>query len=107
MKLLSIEDGKGLFLGESGKFFPIDKITKEDILRLLNLTLQDSVELDEYEEQALKNHAHQIVYKSLYEKLRDLQKRRQEFKDQSERLFLKEYEKYKADASGKALQHPQ
>jgi hypothetical protein len=99
MKLLSIKDNLGHYLGESGQSVPVDKITKEDLLRLVNLTLSKDVEFDDYDENAIKNQAHQIVYKSILEKLRSLRDRKQEFIDESERLFLKEYEKYRDDSS--------
>lgn len=99
MKLLKIKDNLGLYLGDAGQCNPVDKITKEDLLRLVNLTLQEDVEFDEYDENAIKNQAHQIVYKSILEKLRGLRDRKQEFIDESERLFLKEYEKYRGDSA--------
>lgn len=99
MKLLSIKDNSGHYLGESGQFIPVDKITKEDLLRLVNLTLSDDVEFDEFDENELKNQAHQIIYKSVLEKLRGLRDRKEEFIDESERLLLKEYEKYRDDSS--------
>lgn len=99
MKLLSIKDNLGHYLGGSGQSIPVDKITKDDLLRLVNLTLSKDVDFDEYDENAIKNQAHQIVYKSILEKLRGLRDRKQEFIDESERLFLKEYEKYRDDSS--------
>ncbi len=95
MKLLKIEGEQGHYLGDSGQYHTVEKITKEELLRLVNLTLEKDVEFDEYDENAIKNQAHQIVYKSVFEKLRDLRDRKQEFKDESERLFLNEYEKYR------------
>ena len=74
------------------------KITKEDLLRLVNLTLQEDVEFDEYDDSIPKNQAHQIIYKSIFEKLRDLRDLKNEFVDESERLYLKEYEKYQEDS---------
>ncbi len=95
MKLLKIDKNLGHYLGEQGGFTSIDKITKEDILRLVNLTLAEEVELDEYDEKAIKNPAHQILYKNISEKIANLKERRQEFTDASERLYLVEYEKYR------------
>lgn len=99
MKLLKIEHNQGYFLDDQGGYAPVDKITKEDILRLVNMTLDDEVEFDEYKDEDIKNHAHQIVYKNIYEKLRSLMERRQQFKDESERLYLREYEKYRDGSS--------
>ena len=98
MKLLSIKDNEGFYLDKSEQYTPVDKITKEDLLRLVNLTLQEDVEFDEYDDNAIKNQAHQIIYKSVFEKLRDLRDRKNEFVDESERLYLKEYEKYQEDS---------
>ena len=100
MKLLEIENNLGYYRDNLGKFAPVDKITKEDLLRLVNLTLEeDEVEFDEYNDENLMNQAHQIIYKSIFEKLRGLKQRRQEFIDQSDRLYLEEYEKYRDEPS--------
>jgi hypothetical protein len=99
MKVLKIEDNQGFYTTKGDAYNSIDKINKDDLLKLVELTLEGDVEIDEYSEEALKNQAHQIIYKNIYEKLLDLQKRRDEFKDESERLFLQEYEKYKGGLS--------
>jgi hypothetical protein len=56
------------------------------------------VEFDDYDEKAIKNQAHQIIYKSIVQKLRTLRDRRKEFIDESARLFLEDYEKYRDDS---------
>lgn len=95
MKLLKIEGNQGLFRGCDGNYKTIDKIAKEDLLQLVTWTLnEEDVEFDAYDESAIKNHAQQIVYKSVVQKLTDLKGRKQEFIDESERSFLKEYERY-------------
>lgn len=99
MKVLKIEDNQGFYTTTGDAYNSIDKINKDELLKLVELTLEGDVEIDEYSEETLKNQAHQIIYKNIYEKLLDLQKRRDEFKDESERLFLQEYEKYKGGSS--------
>ena len=99
MKLLKIDNDLGYFLDGSGEFQPIDRITKEDLLSLVNLILKEQVEFDEYDQEKIRNQAHQIVYKSIHEKLQGLKDRKQEFIDESERLYLTEYEKYKEETS--------
>ena len=100
MKLLKIEDDLGYFLDNQGMFATVDKITKEDLLRIVNIILEEEVvEFDDYNDELLKNQAHQIIYKSLFEKFRGLRERRQEFIDESERLYLQEYEKYRDEPS--------
>ena len=96
MKLLKIDDSKGYFLLGDGNFAEIDKLTKEDLLRLVDLTLsEDEMEYDEYSDDEVKNQAHQIVYKSVHEKLTELRSRREEFVDESERMYLADYERYR------------
>ena len=99
MKLLKIENSLGYYLNRSGEYEPIDKIGKEQLLRMVDITLKEKVELDEYNGDAIRNQAHQIIYKSVYEKLKDLSERKDEFIDESERLYLEDYERYKSDAS--------
>jgi hypothetical protein len=96
MKALKIENSLGHFLTEEDGYETVDKIDKAILLRLINLSLEDDFEIDEYDEGELKNQAHQIVYKSISEKLSDLHQKRNQFRDESERLYLDEYEKYKA-----------
>ena len=95
MKLLRIENNQGQFLDEKNEFAPIDKITKEDLLRLVGQTIDEEAEFDEYEQEAIKNAAHQILYKSIYEKLKECSDRKTEFTDEAKRVYLTEYEKYR------------
>ena len=96
MKILKIEKSQGYYLDSEGSYETIDKIDKSVLLSLVNLALSDDFEIDEYNEENLKNQAHQIIYKSISSKLIDLHQRRNQFRDESERLYLEEYEKYKA-----------
>lgn len=97
MKLLKIEGNCGHFLGVSSEYIPIDKITKEDLLRLAGQALENSDStLDTFDSELIKNQAHQVIYKSVSQKLSELQNRRTEFIDESARLFLDEYERYAA-----------
>ncbi|SFM91500.1 hypothetical protein SAMN05444747_1111 [Variovorax sp. OV329] len=96
MKLLRISENCGHFLTAKGEFSPIDKISKEDLLRLVDHIFGESeVEFDPYDDQLIKNQAHQVIYKSVVQKLSDLSKRKQEFVDESARVFLEEYERYR------------
>ena len=99
MKLLKADSNRGFFLDDSGSYREIDEITKEDLLRLMKSILSEDDELDEYDEEVIKNQAHQAVYKSIYRNLQSLKERRQEFIDDSERLYLEDYKRYTEDAS--------
>ncbi|MCL7944013.1 hypothetical protein [Marinobacter sp. ATCH36] len=96
MKVLKIDNSQGYFLTEEGDYKPIDKLDKNVLLRLVNVALEDGFEIDTYDEAKLRNQAHQIIYKSISEKLSDLHQRRQQFRDESENMYLEEYEKYTA-----------
>ena len=99
MKLLKIEKSQGYFLDENEKYRPLDKITKEGLLNLVDLALQDDATYDEFDEGTVKNQAHQIIYRSIYAKLSALSEDKEEFLDESKRLFLTEYEKYGSPSS--------
>jgi hypothetical protein len=95
MKLLKIAENIGEFLDATDQYRSIDKIAKEDLLRLVDRTLHDDeFEFDPYDDQTIKNQAHQVIYRGVLQKLIDLRKRRQEFIDESARLFLDDYQKY-------------
>lgn len=95
MKILKIENSRGHFRTAEGGYETVDKIDKTVLLGLVNSALEDDFEVDEYDEEKLQHQAHQIIYKSICEKLNDLHKKRNQFRDESERLYLDEYEKYK------------
>lgn len=96
MKLLRISEDSGQYLAADGNYSPVDKIGKDDLLYLVDRTLEeDQIDMDAYNDQAIKNQAHQVVYKSIYQKLTDLRQRRREFIDESARLYLDEYERYR------------
>lgn len=101
MKLLKIENSGGHFRLQDGGYSPIDKISKDELLWLVNATLcEEKIEFDDYDESTIQNHAHQVIYRSVVRKLRSLRERKQEFADESARLYLEDYEKYKATTSG-------
>ena len=96
MKLLRITDNIDQFLTVNGDHAAIDKISKDDLLRLVGHVLdEEQIEMDAYGDQAIKNQAYQVIYKSVYQKLIDLRNRRKEFTDESSRLFLETYESYR------------
>lgn len=99
MKLLRIEDNHGQFLSADGSYESINKITKDDLLRIMERVLDENGELDQYEQGNITNQAHQVVYKSIYSNLKALLDRRQEFADESERMYLEDYKRYVDDAS--------
>ena len=96
MKLLRIADNEGQFLAADGNYIAIEKITKDDLLRLVGKVIdEESADFDEFDAVSIKNQAHQVIYKSVSQKLAELRTRRTEFIDESARLFLEDYERYR------------
>lgn len=95
MKILKIEAGNGFFRSVDGEYVEVDKINKERLLALVNATLEGEVEFDVYDESALHHQAQRIVYKNIVGKLHDLIGRKQEYRDESEKLFQNEFDKYR------------
>ncbi|MEP1208168.1 MAG: hypothetical protein ABJM29_00400 [Rhizobiaceae bacterium] len=97
MKILKIEAGCGHFRKEAnGPWSQIDQINKNDLLKLLNLFLEGDVEMDNPSDHELHNEVHKIVYTNIFEKLGSLSESKSAFKDESERKYLSEINKYSA-----------
>lgn len=96
MKYLMIDGAQGFYKTdkEESKMTPIDQISKEDLLKLLDLCIEEDFEMDVFDAQTLKNAAHQIIYKNLYLKLDGVRKQRVRFQDEKTSLYLKAVEEY-------------
>ncbi|MDH1700038.1 hypothetical protein N5I05_16190 [Acinetobacter johnsonii] len=94
MKCLKIENGKGFFSLDGKSWKPLDEISKEDILTIMNLCLEGSFEMDNPSDETVHNKAHDIIYKNLYAKFFELNNQQTRFKDESENLFKEALAKY-------------
>ena len=97
MKYLKIENNKGFFYKEVEQSFvwtEIDKINKDDLFNLLNKAISEGFEMDEFDEKLMGHKAHQIIYKSLYEKFADLLLNKARFHDESAGLYNDALNKY-------------
>lgn len=92
--MLKIDNNQGWFQNIEGEYIEIDKITKEDLLRMMENILETDIQMEEYDEEKLKNQAHQVVYKSIYNNFKSLKDRKEEFKDNIECLYKEQYTKY-------------
>lgn len=97
MTYLKIENGKGFFLNEKGEMQEIHEIRKEDILRMLDLATDNSVdfEMDEITDRSIQNEAHNIIYGELYRKFKELLDNKDKFLDESESLYKDALDKYR------------
>jgi hypothetical protein len=94
MQILKIDNGKGFFSKNGEDLVPIDKIDKDNLMVLVDIVLKETTSMDEYRAELFGNQAHQIIYKSIYEKLSTLRENKNKFKDESERLYLDALKKY-------------
>ena len=88
MKILKINSGKAYYS------FEIDRISKGDLLKLLDVFLSQDCDMDEYNEDGVANKAHQIIYKSLYGKFKDLKEKKQFFNEESDKVYKDAIEHY-------------
>ena len=96
MIYLKIENGKGFFLNSDGNLQEIHDIRKEDILRLLDLATDNSVnfEMDEIKDENIQNEAHRLIYDGIYRKFSELLENKSRFIDESESLYKDAFSKY-------------
>lgn len=97
MKYLKIEGMKGWYYSSiKSEYVLIDKISKEDILNLLNSATTPDVEfeIDEFIESNLPNPAHSIIYNSLYSKFSEIISNRERFIEESKSIYKDALEKY-------------
>jgi len=94
MKFLKIEREQGFFSLDGENWLTIDKIGRDGLLSLLELSLGDDFEMDEFDKDEIRNPAHQIIYSNIYGKLLDLSQNKERFKDESESLYKSAIEKY-------------
>ncbi|MDG3582159.1 hypothetical protein [Galbibacter pacificus] len=97
MKFLKIDDNQAFFIKDKNEpeiWTEIDKIEKDDLLKLLDFATEDDFEMDVYDENTLANKAHQLIYKSISEKLNVFLTNKSRFKDQTEAIYKEALEKY-------------
>lgn len=99
MKCLRIKDNKGEYSLDGLEYKQIDKISKDDILRLLELSLDKDVdfEMDKYDADSFTNPAHRVIYSNIYEKFVSLKANKNYFTIEVDALYSEAYDKYKLD----------
>jgi hypothetical protein len=98
MTYLEIKDNKGYFKTKSKVQTPIDQISKEDLLELLDLAVEDDdFEMTEFDKEILLNQAHQIIYGDLYRKFEELRQQRTMFRDEALNLYKESFAKYSVE----------
>lgn len=95
MKYLKIENSKGEYYNGT-EYKPLDKLSNEDLWYLARMAVTaEDFELEAYNEDSVKNKAHQIIYQQVYSQLNNLFSRKAELKSQCESIYKEAYDKYK------------
>jgi hypothetical protein len=100
MKYLIIENNRAFYQlnGDESTRKTIDQISKEDLLKLVELCMEeDAFEMDPFNPEDIPQAAHQIIYKNIYQKLNDLLLRRVSFSDEKTALYRKAIDSYTAE----------
>lgn len=99
MKYLIIEKNRAYYqLDSSGSKIEIDQISKENLLKLVELCLEDEdFEMDTFDSSSIPQAAQQIIYRNIYQKLDDLRYRRVSFWDEKSALYRKAIESYSTE----------
>lgn len=98
MIYLKINNNKGHYrVDDSENWIELDKLGKEHLLKLLDFAVTTEFEMEEYDESLLSNPAHNIIYKNLYVKFRDLLTNKTRFQDTAEAMYKAASEKYKIE----------
>jgi len=95
MKYLKIERNKGFYSTDGQKWQPIDELSKEDLLKLVDCAVKKEFDMDVFDASKIANQAHQIIYQNIYEKLDELRENKTRFKDESKALYKDAISKYK------------
>lgn len=96
MKYLEIKNNQGYYYNDK-KMVEIDKINKDDLLRLISHAEGENFEMDKYDEDQLKNEAHRIIYQNIYEKFSEFLLHREQFDREVDRLYARAIGEYNAD----------
>jgi len=100
MKYLKIENSKGFYLKSwenENSWVDIDKITKEDLLKLLEIAVSSDFEIEGYNDKLIAHKAHQIIYKSISEKFSDLIENKTQFIDECDSVYKEAITKYSSE----------
>lgn len=89
------KSGVSFRLYEGMAWKPISDIQGDDLIILLKKALdEDEFELAEYDTEQIKNEAHNIIYKSIYEKISEIRNDRENILDEHLQRYSEVIDKY-------------
>lgn len=102
MKLLMIKNSRGFFFNpihpyktENDGYVDIEKINKDDLLDIVNYSIDNDIEIDHFTIGSISNPVQETVYKELDNKLSQLVKNKSDLSKEIESMFLEAENKYK------------
>lgn len=98
MKCLKIYKGQAYLCLPDGCDKPLDKITKDDLIRVIDAITdpeaKDTFEIDDPQMNTISNEVHRIIYQNLSSKLQELIDSRASFVDEANSLYKDAFDKY-------------
>lgn len=96
MTYLKIDNNKGYFRidGASEEWFELDQISKDHLLKLIELATTEDFSMQEYEDELLRNPAHNIIYRNIYSKFSELLNNKTRFQDSVNAMYKSGIDKY-------------
>lgn len=96
MKILRISNNKGEYSVNGTDYKPIDTISKDEILQLIDRLTSEDCEMDDLANDSdLPNKAHLIIYKSLLGKFKELKNNKAYFQDMRDSEYKDAINKYR------------
>lgn len=96
MKYTKIKNDSVYFrLSGEDSWHPISDIQGNDILKLLEYCFEDDFELVEYNSDLIKNEAHNIIYKSIYNKFSEIISEKKNIIDENSLRYKEIIDKYR------------
>ena len=97
MKLLAIENNKGTYSIDGINFIEIEKISKDDILNLLERVLSEAeiiIEESNEDNKKINSPAQKIIYDNIYEKVNEVLLTKEEINSFEEDQYYIAMQKY-------------
>ena len=96
MNYTKIENSNVYFrLSNSDNWKLISDITGDDLIKLIEKCIdEDDFELEEFDNTLIKNEAHKIIYKSIYQKIKEIHLERDNIIDENTQRYNDIIEKY-------------
>lgn len=98
MKILRINNHQGEYSLDGVNFSPIDTIGKNDLLNLIDKFIAAECEMDAYMDGLIGNPAHKIIYQNIYDKFKELEQSKDQFRDMRENTYKDAINKYRGQS---------